>query len=198
MAAMLSLFLRLVIRRIAHREHAVPARNDMLAELRQPRSAAGDGASERICARIAGSCMRLMRSADRQLQQRLVARPDGERIQCGIDAQHHADRTAGDLRSDLGALRARPCTPSISRRQRTLSVGRSVSRNQTGRPVSLPKLRHPLQLFGFIVEIAVHAECAVAQALEARSRCRAAPALRSNAPAPSRRSVSCASWCARW
>ncbi len=30
------LFLRLIVRRIAHREHAVPARDDVLAELRQP------------------------------------------------------------------------------------------------------------------------------------------------------------------
>ena len=189
---------RLVVRRIAQHEHAVPAADDLLAELRQP--------PQQSPRRLVGQDLGAHRGVPqprqalrhRQLQQRLVARADGEGIERGIDAEQHADRPAGDLRRHHRALRARGLHALDQPPPAHVSVGRSVSRNQTGRPVSLPSCVIQAELALLDVEVAVHAEGAVADIAERAADAEQLLAPRNSGSAPSRRSASCGSWCGRW
>ena len=98
---------RLVIRRIAHHEELVPTRGDELAELRQAAHVLGGGLlvedppSQR---RVAQTPALL---GDAQTIELAVARAHRERIERGADAEHDADRPAGDLRGQIRAVGAR-------------------------------------------------------------------------------------------
>ena len=70
----------LVVRRIAHREDAVPALGDVLAELRQAVQQLGRRRLGQDLPAHLGVLHPLDPFRDRQLQQRLVAGPDGERV----------------------------------------------------------------------------------------------------------------------
>ena len=161
--------LRLVVRRIAHDEHAIPARGDLRAELRQPPHQFGRrfvGQDCRAHRRVLQPRQPLGRG---QLQQFLVARPDRERIERGIDAQHDADRAAGDLRGDERALRAGGAH-AFHQALPAHRIGRAVGQQEPDRPAGvLAQLRHPGEFLGLDVEVAVHAERAVPQALQRRT-----------------------------
>ena len=162
------LFFRLVVRRIVHREHPVPPRYDMLAELRQP--------VQQLLGRRFRKDLRPQRRVlhppdpllDRQLQQSLVTRPDRERVQCRIDPQHHAHRPAGHLSGNHCALRPSSVDP-VHQAAPADFVGRPVGQQEPHRtPGVLAELRHPFQLFRLVLEVAVDPERAITEPLERR------------------------------
>jgi hypothetical protein len=149
---------RLVIRRVPHDEELVPTRRDELAELRQAahfllgRFLVEDLAPQR---RVAQALALL---GDAQPVELAVARADRERIERGTDAEHDSDRPTRDLRGQVRALgacgmhRSQQPPPAI---RILVAVGQQEP-DRAARLLGEP--RHPGEFFGFVVEIAVHAE----------------------------------------
>ena len=189
---------RLVVRRIAQLEHAVPAADDVLAELRK---AAQQFLGRRVGQDLGahrGIAQALHALGDRQGQQLLVAGADGEGVQRRVGAEQHAHRPARHLRRDIGALLA-GIAHAIHQAAPALVVGGAVGQQEPDRAAGLlAELGHPLQLALLDVEVAVHAEGAVAHLRPARGRCPSAPPPRRSGWAPCRPSASCGCWCGWW
>src|SRR5262249_38499016 len=152
--------IRLVVRRIAHDEELVPALSDRLAELTELR----DLGVRRLLGEDFPSHFEIAQPPallrDGKAFKRLVARPDGERIERGTDAHHGADWAARNLccqRQALGTRRVYGFDQAPPPLRVFIAVGEQEPDRATG---FSGELSYPPQLIILVVEIAVHAECA--------------------------------------